>query len=175
VVTVAAVGLPAGSIEEALRICRRLDGAMAGRHGDFTPRGIPRAGSRRDDGRTFGRRRSAAAVQARACWPSWSCDLDSFIRRCEPCATYRRGAIPRRAELKPCLLGAPWESVFIDITGPHPPSSRQNGFILTCVDHFSKWAEAIPLANHTATVVARALMTHVFSRYGTPLQLLWDR
>jgi len=36
------------------------------------------------------------------------------------------------------------------------------------------WAEAIPLANHTAATVARALMTHVFSRYGAPLQLLSD-
>ena len=123
----------------------------------------------------FGRRRSAAAIQARAYWLSWSSDLDSFIKRCEPCVTYHRGAVPRRAKLKPCLLGAPWERVSIDITGPHPPSYRHNRLILTCVDHFSKWAQAIPLTNHTAAVVSRALMTHVFSRYGTPLQLLSDR
>ena len=49
----------------------------------------------------FGRRRSAAAVQARAYWPSWSSDLDSFIRRCERCATYHRGVVPRRVKLKP--------------------------------------------------------------------------
>jgi hypothetical protein len=43
------------------------------------------------------------------------------------------------------------------------------------VDHFSKWAEAIPIHNHTATTVAHVLMTHVFTRYGTPQQLLSDR
>jgi len=79
----------------------------------------------------FGRRGSAAAVQASAYWPSWSSDLDSFIRRCEPCATYYRGAVPRRAKLKQCLLGAPWERVSIDIAGPYPPSYRQNRLILT--------------------------------------------
>jgi Integrase core domain len=46
---------------------------------------------------------------------------------------------------------------------------------LTLVDHFSKWAEAIPIANHTAQTVAKALMTNVFARYGVPLQLLSDR
>jgi len=46
---------------------------------------------------------------------------------------------------------------------------------LTLVDHFSKWAEAIPLRNHTALTVARALMTHVFSKYGAPRQILTDR
>ena len=50
----------------------------------------------------------------------------------------------------------------------------QNQYILTVVDHFSNWAEAIPLPNHTAPTVARALMVHVISRYGVPLQLLTD-
>ena len=63
----------------------------------------------------------------------------------------------------------------VDITGPHPRSSRSNQYILTLVDHFYKWAEAIPLRNHTAPTVARALMTHVFSKFGAPLQLLTDQ
>jgi len=67
------------------------------------------------------------------------------------------------------------EKVSIDITGSHTRSSRQNQYILTCIDSFSKWAEAIPLKNHTAPTVARALMTHVFSRFGAPQQLLSDR
>jgi len=31
-------------------------------------------------------RKTAAAIQARAYWPSWSSDLDYFLRQCEPCA-----------------------------------------------------------------------------------------
>jgi len=123
----------------------------------------------------FGRRRTLAAVQSRAYWPCWRSDVEKFLRQCNPCARYHRGTVPRRAGLQPTLVGEPWERVSIDITGPHPRSSRQNQYILTCVDHFSKWAEAIPLANHTATSVARALMTHIFSRFGAPLQLLSDR
>jgi len=123
----------------------------------------------------FGRRRTAAVVQSRVYWPSWSSDVNLCIKRCEPCARYHRGAIPRRARLKPFSAGEPWERVSIDITGPHPRSSKQNQFILTCVDHFSKWAEAIPLPNHTAVTVSRALMVHVFCRFGAPRQLLSDR
>ena len=33
----------------------------------------------------------------------------------------------------------------------------------------------MPLRNHTAPTVARALMLNVFSRFGNPLQLLSDR
>jgi len=126
-------------------------------------------------GAHLARRKTAASIQARAYWPTWSSDLDIFLRSCVPCARYHRGAIPRNASLQPSLVGEVWERVSIDITGPHPKSSRSNCYILTLVDHFSKWAEAIPLRNHTAPVVARALMVHVFSRFGAPRQLLSDR
>jgi len=121
------------------------------------------------------RRRTAASIQARAYWPTWSTDLDAFLKKCEPCARYYRGSAPRKAMLCTPPVGEPWIRVSVDITGPHPRSSKSNQYILTLVDHFSKWAEAIPLRNHTATTVARALVTHVFSKFGAPLQLLTDR
>ena len=98
-----------------------------------------------------------------------------FMKKCQECARYHRGALPRQAQLQTPTAGEPWQKVSIDITGPHPKSARQNQFILTVVDHFSKWAEALPLRNHTAPTVARALMVHVFSRFGAPSQLLSDR
>ena len=121
------------------------------------------------------RKRTAASIQARAYWPTWSTDLDAFLKKCEPCARYYRGSAPRKAMLCTPPVGEPWIRVSVDITGPHPRSSKSNQYILTLVDHFSKWAEAIPLRNHTATTVARALVTHVFSKFGAPLQLLTDR
>jgi transposase InsO family protein len=121
------------------------------------------------------RQKTAAAVQSRAYWPTWSTDLDNFLKQCVPCSRYHRGTLPHRAAMQTPAVGEPWERISIDITGPHPKSSRGNIYILTLVDHFSKWAEAMPLSSHTAPVVARALMTHVFSRFGLPKQLLSDR
>ena len=72
-------------------------------------------------------------------------------------------------------VGEPWERVAIDITGPHPVSKAGNRFILTVLDHFSKWTEAFPLRNHEAVTVARVLADQVFARFGIPRQLLSDR
>jgi len=121
------------------------------------------------------RRRTAAAIQSRAYWPRWSSDLDAFLCRCEPCVRYHRGKAPRRGTMQTPMVGEPWIRVSVDITGPHPRSSRFNQYILTVVDHFSKFAFAIPLRCHTAPVVARALMIHVFAYFGAPLQILTDR
>ena len=123
----------------------------------------------------LGRRRTAATIQSRIYWPTWSADLDEFLRSCPQCSQYHRGKIRPQAELQTPMVGEPFERVSIDITGPHPRSGKGRRFILTLVDHFSKWAEAIPLASHTATVVARALVEHVFARFGAPKQLLSDR
>ena len=123
----------------------------------------------------FGLKKTSAAVQCRAYWPSWSTDVQNYIKKCTVCAQYHRGTLPRQAALQTPLSGEPWERVSIDITGPHPKSSKQNVYILTLVDHFSKWAEAISIPNHTASTVAKALMVNVFSRFGMPAEILTDR
>ena len=47
--------------------------------------------------------------------------------------------------------------------------------MLTMYDHFSKWAEALPLRNHAAPVVAIALFTHVLVRFGMSRRILSDQ
>ena len=70
---------------------------------------------------------------------------------------------------------APFERISVDITGPFPRSARGHVYMVTVVDHYTNLAEAIPFRNNTAETIARALMQHVFSRFGFPLQLLTDR
>jgi hypothetical protein len=123
----------------------------------------------------LGKSKMKVSVQKRAFWPTWSSDVDLHIKTCEVCAKYHRGSAPHQVSLQTPLVGEPWERVSIDITGPHPKSSFGKQYILTLVDHFSKWAEAIPIANHTAQTVAKALMTNIFTKFGAPLQLLSDR
>ena len=123
----------------------------------------------------LGLTKTAMGIQLRAYWPTWKTDLTNYLRTCEPCARYHRGKIRRQAPLQTPYVGEPWERVSVDVTGPHPRSSKGRVYIITLVDHFSKWAEAIPVQNHTAPTIASVLMTHVFSRYGTPQQLLSDR
>jgi len=69
-------------------------------------------------------------------------------------------------------VGAPWERMAIDITGSHPLSSKGNKFIITVIDHFTKYGFAFPVRNHEAPTVAKYLAENVFLTYGVPLQLM---
>jgi transposase InsO family protein len=66
------------------------------------------------------------------------------------------------------------ERVHIDLTGPHPRSKRGNKYILTYIDSFTKFAEAIAIRDKTSLAVARALTEQIFVRYGAPLTLVSD-
>ena len=106
---------------------------------------------------------------------AWSKDVRTYIRGCEACARYTRSEAPHQGFLQAAPVGEPWERVAIDITGPHPVSKSGNRFILTVLDHFSKWTEAFAIRNHEAVTVAKLLADQVFARFGIPLQLLSDR
>jgi len=57
----------------------------------------------------LGRRKTAAAIQIRAYWPTWSSDLDSFLRQCEPRVRYHRENVKLQAKLHPFPAGESWE------------------------------------------------------------------
>ena len=59
--------------------------------------------------------------------------------------------------LYPVPVVAPWHYIGIDLIGPIASPERGNQFILTVMDYFTKYADAIPLPDKSATGVATAL------------------
>ena len=123
----------------------------------------------------MGLRKTMNQVQRRFYWLTWRGDVARYCRRCNACCSYHRGKLARTAPLQPIEAGAPFERLSIDLTGPHCKSDRGHVWILTCVDPYTKWAEAFPLRNKEAETVARVLVEQVFTRFGTPIALLSDR
>ena len=127
------------------------------------------------NGGHLGQRRSKLLLQKRFYWPHWSTDVQLAKHRCSQCARYQKPQPRRQGELQPLLTGEPWERIGIDVTGPHPTSSRGNVYILTIIDHFTKWVELLPMRNQEATTVAKLLFDRVICVHGCPLQILTDQ
>ena len=77
------------------------------------------------------------------------------------------GDLPESVELM--------QIISIEICGPYPVTKKQNRYLLTFIDHFSRYPEAISIPSQEAATVARALVTQVFTRHGCPQVLSSDR
>lgn len=62
----------------------------------------------------------------------------------------------------------------MDLVGPLPPSDSFT-HLLTVVDRFSRWPEAIPLSDTTTASCVQALVFHWIARFGIPSHISSDR
>ena len=67
-----------------------------------------------------------------------------------------------------------FDSLHVDLVGPLP-TSQGFTYLLTIVDRFTQWPEAIPLSDISALTCARAFLYHWVSRHGVPSTLTSDR
>jgi len=71
--------------------------------------------------------------------------------------------------LLPIVTTWPFEAWGIDIIGPiSPPSVKGHRFILAITDYFSKWAEAVPLAEVKTTNVINFIKHHAITYLVSP-------
>ena len=102
-------------------------------------------------------------------------DVVDFIQICDRCARRKDGNIPKSPSGEPLVANEFLEILAADFIGPLQTTKDGNKYILTFVDHFTRYCFAIPLPEETAERVAYELVHKIILHNGTPQYLLSDQ
>ncbi|BHF62106.1 hypothetical protein SprV_0100508700 [Sparganum proliferum] len=144
-------------------------------HRPFVPASMRRAVFQTLHGLSHpGIRASQKLLAERFVWPGMNKDVKAWARSCLSC---QRNKVQRHNKSPPGTFPSPdarFSHLHLDVVGPLPPS---NGFthLLTCVDRYTRWAEAIPLPNTQAETIVKAFVSRWVAMFGAPSTVTTDR
>ena len=109
-------------------------------------------------------------------WPKLKKDVVGHCKTCHQCqiAGKPNQSIPKAPLVPIPSVGEPFEHIIIDVVGPLPKSSSGAEYLLTIMDRFSRFPEAIPIRSIKAPNIIKHLM-HFFSRFGLPKTIQSDQ
>lgn len=113
-------------------------------------------------------------VASKFVWHGLHKDVGAWAKTCVPCQTAK---VHRHIKAPLETFKVPqrrFDHINIDIVGPLPPSQGFT-YLLTIVDRFTRWPEAVPLPDISSFTCARALVSHWVARFGIPAEISSDR
>ena len=119
-------------------------------------------------------RATVRVMKARFVWHGIAKDVRAWARGCIGCQTAKVHRLNRAPLHKFERATARFAHVHIYLVGPLPASTGHT-HLLTVIDRFTRWPEAIPLAQTDTALVGRAFALHWIAQFGVPADITSDR
>jgi len=115
-------------------------------------------------------------IKTKFWWRKMDKDVADYVHTCRSCSQ-KTDYGKTKAPLGPIFNEpkVPFEVIATDIVGPLPVSESGNKYILSVMDHFTRYSEFIPLPDQTAETVARALVHRIITKFGVPKSIVTDQ
>lgn len=128
-----------------------------------------------DDSMHPGVDRTLSRIRLRYFWPKMVTQIRDYISECTTCKETKAPNIalaPPMGEQR--ATTHPWQIIALDFIGPLPRSRKQNQYILSVVDLFSKWVMLVPFRKIDSDKLCQTLRDCWFFRNSVPEIVITD-
>lgn len=119
-------------------------------------------------------RTTCSLISSKFVWQGLKKQVSTWAKECIPCQTSKVQRHIKAPLSKFELPERRFDHIHVDIVGPLPPSQGCT-YLFTIMDRFTRWPEAIPIAEASANTCARALVSQWVARFGIPSHITSDR
>ena len=98
-----------------------------------------------------------------------------FAKACKQCQLHGNLIHAPAMELIAFITFWPFQQWAFDLVGYiHPSSSNGHKFIITTIDYFTKWVEAVPLTIANGKIVSMFILNYIICKYGVPSAIITE-
>jgi hypothetical protein len=127
-------------------------------------------------GAHLGIQKTIPRIGGRFWWPGMNNQIKHYVRACEICQ--KRKSNPNQLLSEPMKpiepSDYPFHRIHADIMGPLPITNKNNRYIFSIIDSFSKFLIACAIPDQTALTITEEFVNNLITKFGVPSIVVTD-
>lgn len=118
--------------------------------------------------------RTAYKIAQQFKWKGLRKDVQNYVKNCSICQRAKPNGVTKQPMQITSTASTQFSTIHVDCVGPLVESVEGFKYIFTFQDDLTRYFGAVPVVDHTAEVIAKAMVENIILRFGIPQVIVSD-